>query len=154
MVNSVSGTPTGGNVTSTTPLTKSDLSDPGSYSSDLNAGISQPERQKGSALGFLVKLVIGAAVTGGAMVAVRKFGLKGELASFDKTKLTGKIKYHFANITDKIIKCTEDAKNYVKGIFNEKKETPPKTEAPAAEEPELKPRGPKPKTKKGSKKTA
>lgn len=142
MVNSVSGTPTGGNVTSTTPLSKSDLSDPGSYSSDLNVGIQKSEKKQGSALGFLAKLVIGAAVTGGIMVAVRKFGLKGELASFDKTKLTGKIKYHFANITDKIIKAAEDAKDYIKGFFKGKEKAPETTD-----DVPLEPKGPKPKTK-------
>lgn len=149
MVNSVSGTPTGGNVAATTPLTKSDLSNPGAYYSDLNADILpiQPERKRKSFLGFLTGLVIKAAILGGAAVAARKYipALKGDLASFDKTKLVGKAKFYFAKCADYISENAVKAYTYVKGLVKDAKAKADATVQ--TEEAQLQPKGPKGKVK-------
>jgi len=120
MLNSVSGVQNYSNVAfkanAMDKVTPEMMSMPGAFSTNPAAPgeITEKQPKKGGLISALAKLVLTAALVAGVAVGARKLipalkniNVSGELAK--DAKFLDKVKYHFANYTDKLIA-------YVKGI--------------------------------------
>ena len=94
-------------------VSQEQLYSPGAYTIQEIMAFSEPPRKKQSFLGFLTKLVVGAAVIGGMAIGARKYIPALSKTSIDvakgletDAKLLDKVKYYFAKYTDKLDEIT------------------------------------------------
>ena len=135
MLNSVSGVSFGTRYNAMDKVSPEQLNSYGTYSMPDIAPAHSPRKKKGGFFGFLGKLILTAAVVGGALVGARKFlpavkNASTELAEGTKLTVGKKLSYYTAKAGDWVEKAAVKGYEAVKSWFTKTKpEAAPKVEA-------------------------
>lgn len=126
MLNSVSGVSFGSRYSAMDKVSPEQLNSYGTYSMPDMAPAHSPKKKKGGFLGFLGKLILTAAVVGGALVGARKFlpavkNASTELAEGAKLTFGKKLSYYTAKSGDAVEKAVVGGYNAIKGWFTKAK---------------------------------